>query len=299
MLPASISQHIKQQLAPYVERQEEIFSISAVGGGSINSCYRVQTSGDKLFFCKLNDVKRFPGLFKTESEGLQLLGSQNIIRVPKILSCAEHGPYQILLMEWIEQGTKTVKFWEAFGEQLASMHAITWQLNDSRAFGLGYDNYMGALIQRNRVTNSWIDFFIQRRLQPQIELAFGKGLLSKSQVTAFEKLYKKLPDVFDDNQSSLLHGDLWSGNFLCGDANEPVLIDPAVYYGHRSMDLAMTTLFGGFDKIFYDSYSHSSPLPANYRQQWDVCNLYPLLIHVNLFGGNYMHDVQAILRSFA
>ncbi|HYE56422.1 MAG TPA: fructosamine kinase family protein, partial [Chitinophagaceae bacterium] len=146
--------------------------------------------------------------------------------------------------------------------------------------------------------SNWCDFFREKRLQPQIDLAKRQELLSAQLLSSFEKLYKKLPDIFPTEAMSLLHGDLWSGNFLCGEAATPVLIDPAVYYGHRSMDLAMTTLFGGFDQRFYEAYAHWYPLPANYAEQWEVCNLYPLLIHLNLFGQGYLSSIAAALRRF-
>jgi protein-ribulosamine 3-kinase len=111
-------------------------------------------------------------------------------------------------------------------------------------------------------------------------------------------LYDKLPEIFPPEPSSLLHGDLWSGNFLCNEQSEPVLIDPAVYFGHRSVDLGMTTLFGGFDKSFYDAYAYWGTLPENYHEQWEVCNLYPLLIHLNLFGTGYLSSIAATLRRF-
>ena len=157
---------------------------------------------------------------------------------------------------------------------------------------------MGALQQTNTFTRSWTEFFIHHRLVPQINLAIGKAHLGKEDRARFEILFKKIDTIFDTGKPSLLHGDLWSGNFVCNDRSLPVLIDPAVYFGHRSMDLAMTTLFGGFDKIFYDAYQYHFPLPSNYSEQWELCNLYPLLIHLNLFGKGYLGDIRSILKRF-
>jgi fructosamine-3-kinase len=123
--------------------------------------------------------------------------------------------------------------------------------------------------------------------------------VQKSHIASFESLFKKTGSLFNIEKPSLLHGDLWSGNFMCNDRSLPVLIDPATYFGHRSMDLAMTTLFGGFDKAFYDSYNHYSSIPANYYEQWEVCNLYPLLIHLNLFGSGYLHSIERTLQRIA
>jgi Fructosamine-3-kinase len=143
-----------------------------------------------------------------------------------------------------------------------------------------------------------VSFFVRRRLQPQIEIARVNQLLHAKHLTAFENLYHELGNIFNNEQPSLLHGDLWSGNFMCDQNSGPVLIDPAVYFGHRSMDLAMTTLFGGFERSFYESYNHHFPFPNNYDEQWDVCNLYPLLIHLNLFGSGYLSQIENILRKF-
>ncbi|MEJ0102180.1 MAG: fructosamine kinase family protein [Bacteroidota bacterium] len=157
---------------------------------------------------------------------------------------------------------------------------------------------MGALHQNNAYSENWNDFFVHQRLQPQTRIAIDKGLLPQKTIHQFDVLYKKLNSIFNKENASLLHGDLWSGNFMCDDQSQPFLIDPAVYFGHRNMDLAMTTLFGGFDKSFYESYQYHFPLPGNYREQWDVCNLYPLLIHLNLFGSSYLYDIETILKKF-
>jgi fructosamine-3-kinase len=157
---------------------------------------------------------------------------------------------------------------------------------------------MGALPQHNEWTPQWTDFFIQQRLVPLVEQAQQRGLLQSAHINRFETLYRRLPELFPPVAPALLHGDLWSGNFLCDAGGQPVLIDPAVYYGHPAMDLAMTTLFGGFDPSFYDAYFYHAPQPAHYRRQWDACNLYPLLVHLNLFGSGYLGEIEGILRQF-
>jgi fructosamine-3-kinase len=200
----------------------------------------------------------------------------------------------LLVLEWIESGIRNETFWKKFGEQLAQLHTISRE-----HFGFVEDNYMGSLTQVNSFATNWTDFFIRCRLQPQIELAINNHLLQKSHIASFESLYKKMGSVFNIEKPSLLHGDLWSGNFMCNDRSLPVLIDPAVYFGHRSMDLAMTTLFGGFDRAFYDSYHYHFPFPANHSEQWEICNLYPLLIHLNLFGQSYLSDIAGTLKKFS
>jgi protein-ribulosamine 3-kinase len=286
MISPTIQRHIEQLL------MVPSCLFNAVGGGSINETYRVQT-GSQVFFCKINSATAFPSLFECEKNGLDFLAGRQVIRIPQVIAVSEVGNTQILLMEWIEQGLKTADFWKTFGRQMAALHA-----KKGESCGLGIGNYMGALPQDNTWTGTWIDFFIHRRLQPQVELAIDHQLLETKAVSYFEKLYQQLPAIFEPVPPCLLHGDLWSGNFLCDVHSKPVLIDPAVYYGHNSMDLAMTTLFGGFDKAFYDSYQYYNPLPSNYQEQWEVCNLYPLLIHLNLFGKSYLSEILHTIRRY-
>ena len=267
--------------------------LSSVGGGSINDTYKITINHSRHFFCKINSAKKFPSLFIKEKNGLELLAKQNIIRTAFVVACEETEAEQILMLEWIEEGSKTEKFWEIFGEQLAKLHQVP-----NNYFGLHEDNYMGALHQQNSRSKNWTDFFIHQRLKPQIKLAVENNLLEYHHVKQFEHLYKLLPEIFPEEKPSLLHGDLWSGNFLCDEYNIPHLIDPAVYYGNRHIDLAMTTLFDGFDKTFYNSYHHYFPLPQNHRQIWDLCNLYPLLIHLNLFGKSYLNDILQTIQRY-
>ena len=273
--------------------RDSSLKLSALGGGSINNSYKVLIDEKIAFFLKTNKSLAFPGLFEKEKQGLEFLAQHNVITVPRVLYCGTYEDEQLLVLEWIQQGPKTGDFWEKFGEQLARLHQCA-----NTHFGFEHNNYMGALPQENEWTDSWVNFFINSRLAPQIEMALAKDLLSRREVDLFERLYKKLHTIFNEEKPSLLHGDLWSGNYLCDQDSAPVLIDPAVYYGHRSMDLAMTTLFGGFNREFYTSYHHHYPFPSNYQEQWDICNLYPLLIHLNLFGQSYLHDIKGTLQKF-
>ncbi|MER3497808.1 MAG: ketosamine-3-kinase [Chitinophagaceae bacterium] len=266
--------------------------LQPVGGGCINECFCI-TSTTKRFFLKINSLSDYPGMFETEKKGLEMLGIHQLIRVPAVVDCFENEDRQFLILEWIETGILTDGFWKKFGEQLASLHKVS---NDF--FGLADNNFIGSLRQLNTPSQSWADFFIECRIVPQLTLAKEKRLLPSSLSKNFEKLFTRLPEIFETSQAALLHGDLWSGNFMCSENSDPVLIDPAVYFGHRSMDLAMTTLFGGFDDFFYEAYHYHFPFPANYKEQWDVCNLYPLLIHLNLFGSGYLSQIEAILKRF-
>jgi fructosamine-3-kinase len=157
---------------------------------------------------------------------------------------------------------------------------------------------MGSLPQANGWRETWVEFFRAQRLEPQVKMAAAAGLLPARWADRFENLYRSLPAIFPEERPSLLHGDLWSGNFLCTHQQEPVLIDPAVCYGHRAADLGMTTLFGRFNQAFYDAYHHHLPLPENHEEQWEIANLYPLLIHLNLFGGSYLTSITETLKRF-
>jgi fructosamine-3-kinase len=269
------------------------FDVTTIGGGSINSTYQLRINQKLKFFCKVNSATKFPGMFEKEKSGLELLAAEKVIRVPKVFGSFESNDLQFLVLEWIEEGEKSTGFWKKFGEQLAALHVVPRE-----KAGLHKNNYMGALLQLNEPSASWTDFFIHQRLEPQLRLALDKKLIEVHHRKRFEKLYTLLPGIFPHENFSLLHGDLWSGNFLCDASGVPVLIDPAVYNGHRSMDLAMTTLFGGFDEVFYTAYNYQFPFPSNYREQWDICNLYPLLIHLNLFGRSYLNKILSIMQYY-
>ena len=284
---------VNEKLREYYSLDTDKMMFSAVGGGSINDTYKIEL-GRTTAFCKVNDRKKFPGLFLKEMNGLRLIEQQKLIHTPMVIDCFNVGDEQILLLEWITEGERNNVFWKNFGEQLAAMHKIS-----APAFGLEEDNYMGSVPQKNAHQTNWIDFFIQQRLQPLLDKCQKKGELGSTDLQQFEVLFLKLAAIFDAGEKpSLLHGDLWSGNFMCNKKNEPVLIDPAVYYGHRSMDLALTTLFGGFASPFYDAYNHHFPFPPNYKEQWQVCNLYPLLIHLYLFGSSYLPQIKRTLQQF-
>jgi protein-ribulosamine 3-kinase len=272
---------------------DPLLRFSPVGGGSINPAFKLTTlSGG--FFCKVNSATKFPHLFQSEVSGLKLLGQTGQIKTPSVVDYFLYNDYQVLVLEWIEEGSKTESFWKTFGSQMAALHQIR-----EAHFGLDHDNYMGSVPQRNKPTDNWTTFFRDQRLRPLVVQCIGQQLLDKNHQQLFEHLYTRLPDLFEEEMPCLLHGDLWSGNFMCDRYEQPVLIDPAVYYGHRSADLGMTTLFGGFSPLFYQSYQYHYPLPANYAEQWKVCNLYPLLIHLLLFGHSYRSQIDRTLKEFA
>lgn len=262
----------------------KIISRTAVGGGSINSCSRVVTDGG-IYFLKENSAERFPGMFEAEAKGLALLRNTNTFCVPGII-LQESGR---LFLEWLEKDKGS---WRDAGKKLAQLHK-----NTSTTFGLDHDNYIGSLPQSNKQHTTWTEFFAAERMLPQLKLARDQKKIDAALVAKGENFCRALDEIFPAEPPALLHGDLWSGNFFFS-SQGPSIFDPAVYYGHREMDLAMAKLFGGFDEEFYKGYEEEFPLEKNWEARVDLCNLYPLLVHVNLFGGGYAGEVKNILAKF-
>jgi protein-ribulosamine 3-kinase len=263
-------------------------NFTPISGGCINNGGRL-TTDQGTFFIKWNDASKYPRMFSAEAKGLQLLASSGCVRVPTVQFEGVEDEYQFIAMDFVAQGAASSSFWDDLGRSLAALHLVT-----STSFGLDHDNYIGSLTQLNRQADDWIDFFIHKRLEPQLAMLNAPGLRRR-----FEALYKKLPEIFPAEPPSLLHGDLWSGNLIKDATGRPCLIDPAVYFGNREMELAFTRLFGGFDRRFYDTYKEVYPLQPGFMERVGVCNLYPLLVHANLFGGHYMLEIEEILAQWS
>lgn len=270
----------------------KIKAFKPASGGCINQGGEFVTDAGS-YFLKWNDATRYPKMFKTEAAGLNLLRSKKCIHIPEVILTDESDGIQFILMEFIRQAYRTKNYWSELGEQLAKLHK-----SSESYFGLPHDNYIGSLSQSNTKRYSWSDFFIHHRLEPQLELARKSGKADHTLCNQFDRLYEKLPDMMPDENPSLLHGDLWSGNIMVNDAGSPALIDPAVYYGAREAELAFTTLFGGIDQEFYDAYQGVFPLQMGFEQRIDLYNLYPLLVHANLFGGGYVSHLSRVLKRY-
>lgn len=267
-----------------------ISNSSSVSGGCINSCFKIDTNSES-YFLKWNIADRYPKMFESEAVGLDMLSINSSFTIPKVLFCGEANKYSWLLMEYIERGISKKEYWSELGEKLAQMHRVT-----DTAFGLDHHNYIGSLHQSNTQYSSWTDFFIDQRISPQLKLAIDAGKIDNTNLSKFDKLFKKLANLFPVEPPALLHGDLWSGNLQPDTNGKPCLFDPAVYYGHREMELAFTQLFGGFDQQFYEIYNETYPLSPGFDQRVNIYNLYPLLVHVNLFGGGYVNQVKQIIK---
>ncbi|GAB4091392.1 fructosamine kinase family protein [Flaviaesturariibacter terrae] len=264
-----------------------------VGGGSINSCGKVTLADGRRLFLKRNSAPNFPQLLSLEMAGLKFIAEPQLVRTPKVMDQWEDADYQYLLLEWIDQETPGPAFWEDFGRRLAALHATLGE-----TFGGVPDNYMGSVPQRNVSHDNWTDFFLAERLLPAARRCQLRDLMGMDDIRRIERLIDPLDGLFADARPCRVHGDLWSGNFLCAAGGEPVLIDPAPYWGERSVDLAMTTLFGGFDARFYAAYDEVAALHPEHKAQWALMNLYPLLIHLYLFGSSYYGAIDRTLRSF-
>lgn len=260
-----------------------------VSGGDINPAFSLDHRGAR-YFLKVNDALRFPNMFVTERNGLLTLSDASF-RTPAVLRCGVAGGKQYLLMEWINTGRRTADFWKTFGRSLAALHA-----KDQAAFGWHEHNYIGSLVQRNDVCDRWPDFFRQYRVMPLVKMLRDSGKYTATDVSNAEKFCDTIDDIFPEEKPSLVHGDLWSGNFMVDKNNQPLLIDPAVYCGHREMDIGMTKLFGGFDDIFYREYCNVFPLQKGWEERMPVSQLYPLLVHAVLFGGSYVNRTIAIVN---
>lgn len=266
-----------------------IFSVSRLSGGDINSVYFLKTSKGN-FVAKLNDKERYPKMLQKEAKGLELLRKGGL-STPIVIDQFEQDDRQVIILEHIESETPTKQFWFRFADELSKLHQ-----NYNSDFGLDHNNYIGSLHQENSEKPSWEKFFIENRLEPLIKMGFDKELLDKGHVNKFQGLFERLPKLIPTEKPSLLHGDLWSGNLLCGKLQVPVFIDPAVYYGHREIDISMTQMFGGFDPVFLSHYHEVYPLEKGWEERMEIHNLYPNLVHLNLFGRSYLGGIERVLE---
>ncbi len=292
LLPAEIKSEAESILSSRYENSIKITRFETVSGGSINHALKIFTN-EKAYFLKWNYVKKYPLMFETEAKGLELLRKPKSIAIPEVIGTKEIDLYSFLILEFVESAGRATDFFERLGKQLAVLHK-----NTSQHFGLDHDNYIGSLPQSNKQSSNWTEFYILQRLEPQLEMARNKNLMDKQANKQFNKMFNVLHEIFPSEKPALLHGDLWSGNYLAGNEGEPLFIDPAVYYGHREMDIAMSRLFGGFGEEFYSTYNNEWPMEKGWEKRMDICNLYPLLVHVNLFSTGYVRQVLQIIKQF-
>ncbi|SHI79893.1 fructosamine kinase family protein [Aquimarina spongiae] len=283
MLSKALIAHLKELLST------KILHASPLSGGDINEVYLLQTTNHK-FVVKLNSASRFPGMFKAEAKGLDELKSSNTFSIPEAIAYGEVDKVSYLLLQYVDSASRASDFWEVFGQQLAAMHQISEEY-----FGLKKDNYIGSLPQYNTKCQTASAFYIQQRLEPQFQLASKNGYL----FSKLDVFYKNIEGIIPQEPSSLIHGDLWSGNFMEDGKGAPCLIDPAVAYSPREMDIAMMHLFGGFDPQLFEVYHEIFPLQKGWKQRISLFQLYYLLVHLNLFGSSYYTSVKRIIESYS
>jgi len=283
MIPAAIFDHLKIPVTGY----------HPVQGGDINQCYCI-ISGSTRYFLKINRYQPFPRLFEYEANGLKALATVRELKVPVPLEYGVAGADQYLMLEWLDTAAPRRHSAELLGRGLAALHRKT----QSR-FGFFENNYLARWPQDNTPVASWPEFYSNRRVLPLTRALFDQGILNKKDIVAAENCCRQLPDLFPEEPPALLHGDLWGGNVGFLTDGTPAIFDPAVYYGHREMDIGMTLLFGGFDTRFYHAYQQTTPLQPGWQQRVPYTQLYPLLLHAWLFGGHYTGDAKRILASFA
>lgn len=291
MLNTDLIQYFNATLSAALNSQINIEQAKVLHGGSINSTYRLYTNEHSILL-KLN-VNQSSDFFEKEASGLNSLRENSAFRIPEVHAVGSHQQTQYLMMEYITEGKATPSSWKDLGVRLAELHQ-----NSYSGFGWTTNNYIGSLNQRNDLVDNWIDFFVHHRLGFQSQLAHRHGILSSQIMHQLDTLYMKLPELMSAEPPALLHGDLWSGNHLLSDSQQNVLIDPAVYFGHREVDIAMMHLFGGFPKSVFDAYHAAYPLTKGWESRIDLFNLYPLLVHVNLFGASYASRVARILDRY-
>ena len=335
LMKAKLLAHVSAAISDATHRSFTLRATTPVGGGSINEAYRLDGTDGSRYFLKLNDVQYLPmsstGLrtgFVAEAEGLNAIAATNTIRVPQPVTHGIAGMQSYLVLEYLELNSHGDA--NLLGEQLAALHrctppplpcrervgvrvdtlpshtstpSLTLPLQGrgdrgiTSRYGFTHDNFIGTTPQPNGWKDSWMDFWRERRLGFQLQLAKKNGYGGQLQSLG-EKLLDALPAFFDGYtpQPSLLHGDLWSGNHAFLADGTPAIFDPATYYGDRECDLAMTELFGGYPANFYAAYRAAYPMDAGYAIRRDLYNLYHILNHANLFGGGYARQAEQMIQ---
>lgn len=271
----------------------KIVQSNAVGGGCIADSRLVKFENGDTYFLKTRSGA--PRMFLNEANGLKELSKPSCFRVPKVILADK----DFLLLEQIESGRKASDFFGNFGKAFANLHKYT-----ANEFGFFEDNYIGSTPQYNIAQKSqkisWAEFYYQKRLLPQLKFAEQNNYSTKELGSAIAKLENKIENILSGSEEppTLLHGDLWGGNYMCDEQGKAVLIDPAVYYGHREADLAMTKMFGGFTNEFYAAYQNEYSLAEGWQYRENLYLLYHYLNHLNLFGASYYGQSISLLNTY-
>jgi protein-ribulosamine 3-kinase len=272
----------------------KIERVTPVSGGDINEAYRVALSDGRAVFAKTN-ANGAASMFPAEARGLAWLAEARTLRVPEVVAVSGESGASFLALDFVESAPRVRNFDERLGQGLAALHRF-----GAPSFGLESDNFIGRLSQSNRRHETWVEFYREERLGRELERAHRSGLVSTRTRRAFDALFVRLNELVGPAEpASRLHGDLWGGNLHVDGAGEPMLVDPACYGGHREMDLAMMRLFGGFSEACFSAYEAAYALSPGHEERVPLYQLYPLLVHVNLFGGSYVGAVERALATYA
>ena len=265
-----------------------VVSKEPVSGGCINDSSRLIMDSGKSIFLKFN--KEAPAdMFMAESEGLNALSQRKALKTPAVI----HTDQDFILLEDLGDGMPHRSYWKTLGEGLANMHDQSF-----KNFGFSSDNYCGATLQRNTTMVDGFEFFSNYRILNLTSKAFDTNLIERKDLKQLEYIAANLSHWIPDEKPVLLHGDLWRGNVHCDHNGNPVILDPAVYWGWAEAELAMTELFGGFDQQFYESYEYCSNIDGNWKERAPIYNLYHLLNHLILFGDSYLPQIRTNIRKF-
>ena len=290
MLHTEFIQHLEAVCTKIEQKSSKLRAYEKIYGGNVNQTYRLAMM-DSDYFIKINQKDKLK-MFETEAASLKILADTDSFIVPNIYQTGVFESQSYLLMDFILplHDTKNI---ENFVQNLIKLHQTT-----QKDFGLDFDNFIGELPQKNTPQKDWSDFYIINRLQFQLKIAGQQSKIPTGILASFDKLYPKLSDIFPKEPPALLHGDLWKGNYFYNLQGNAVVFDPAIYYGHREMDLAMMRLFGGFDDRIFEIYQDLFPLEDNWQERVAIAQLYPLLVHANLFGGAYWTNITSVLKRF-
>lgn len=267
--------------------------MNPVSGGDIHDAYKIEAGNGSQYFLKTNVTREAADMLNTEALGLQLILESKKIPVPRVISSGALGQTAFLLLPFIEARQPVQSEWEVFAIHLAEMHR-----SGNPPFGLDHSNFIGRLPQSNQYAERWVDFYRSERLIPQLEIMKtifpGETKFYKDA----EQLLSKLSSIVEDAEPSLIHGDLWGGNYLGSKDSGIFLIDPAVSIASREMDIAMSKLFGGFPTVFYEAYHRHYPLAPGWENRISLYQLYYLLAHVNMFGMSYIGSVRSAIQKY-
>lgn len=266
--------------------------IQRLSGGDINEVFLIGDT-EKKWVVKRNDKHTYPEMLSKEFNALEFLTEVKSLSYPSPLAHFTDSKYQYLVIAYYKEGSNNSGGQAKLGTQLAQQHLLSGD-----TFGWHEDNYIGSLPQHNSRSASWSDFYANERLLVQTKLVYDKGLVGKEFLIKMERFCHQLDEVFPDEKPALIHGDLWGGNYFITKSGEPLFYDPAIYYGHREIDIAMTRLFGGFSPDFYRSYNDRFPLETGWEDRVPFGQMYPNMVHLNLFGRAYLGAVKPLIDKF-